>query len=219
MKNCYLCLKIKEKFAITRKGKLFFLPKTPKEKYYFANLSGGSNETELWHKRKGHLSYRDLKNSLPMDLMLHEEKFETCCLAKTTKNPVPKQNKNKASKAGERVFTDFVGPITPPSVDGFRYFVTFIDDCSSHACFKFMRHKHQALKLQKVHCWKWHSSHTTVWQWHGVYEWKFQTVLHQQQNQARIHCSWNCVTEWCRRAIQPNSCWNCSKSSDRVRTA
>ena len=97
----------------------------------------------------GHLNYRDLKNSLPMDLKLYDGKCETCCLAKTTKTPVPKQNENKASKAGERVFTDVVGPITPSSVDGFRYFVTFIDDYSSHVCVKFMRHKNQALQKFK----------------------------------------------------------------------
>ena len=84
-----------------------------------------------------------------MNLKLHDEECETCCLAKTTKTPVPKQNENKASKAGERVFTDVVGPITPSSVDGFRYFLTFIDDYSSHACVKFMRHKNQALQKFK----------------------------------------------------------------------
>ena len=119
-KNSYLCLESKEKFPVTIKGKLFFLPMTPIEKYHFAKLSGGSNETELWHKNMGHLNYRDLKNSLPMDLKLHDEICETCCLAKTTKTPVPKQNENKASKAGERIFTDVVGPITPLGVDGFH---------------------------------------------------------------------------------------------------
>ena len=94
----------------------------------------------------GHLNYRDLNNSLPIDLKLHDEKCETCCLAKITKTPVAKQKENKASKARERVFTDVVGPIAPSSVDGFRYFVTFIDDYSSHACVKFMRHKNEALQ-------------------------------------------------------------------------
>ena len=148
-KNSYLCLKSREKFPITRNGKRFFQPTTPKEKHHFANLSGGSNETELWHKRMGHSNYRDLKNSLPMDLKLHDERCETCCLAKTTKTPVPKQNENKASKAGERVFTDVVGPITPSSVDGFRYFVTLIDEYSSYACVKFVRHKNEALQKFK----------------------------------------------------------------------
>ena len=58
-------------------------------------------------------------------------------------------NENKASKAGERVFTDVVGPITPSSVDGFRSSVTFFDDYSPHACVKFMRHKNQALQRFK----------------------------------------------------------------------
>ena len=97
-KNSYLCLKSKEKFPITRKRKRFFLPTNRKEKHHFANLSGGSNETKLWHKRMGHLNYRDLKNSLPMDLKLHDEKCETCYLAKTTKTPVRKQNEKKHQK-------------------------------------------------------------------------------------------------------------------------
>ena len=148
-KNSFLCLKSIEKFPITRKGKLFFLPTTPKKKHHFANLSGASNETELWHKRMGHLNYRDLKNSLPMNLKLHDEKCEICCLAKTTKTPVPKQNENKASKARERDFTDVGRPKTPSSVDGFRYFVTFVDVYSPHACVKFMRTKNQVLQKFK----------------------------------------------------------------------
>ena len=81
-----------------------------------------------------------------MDQKLHNEKCETCCSVKATKTSVPKQSENKASKAGERVFTDVAGPLNPSSVDGFRYFVTYIDDYSSHACVKFMGHKNQALQ-------------------------------------------------------------------------
>ena len=73
---------------------------TAKERHHFAKLNRGSTETELRHKRMGHLNNRDLKNSLLMHLTLHDEKCETYCLAKTTKTPVPKQNENKASKAG-----------------------------------------------------------------------------------------------------------------------
>ena len=95
----------------------------------------------------GRFNDRDLKNSLSMDLTLPDEKCENSCLAKATKIPVPKQKENKASKTGEKLFTDVVGPITQSGVDGFRYFVTFIDDYSSHACVKFMLQK-----IQRVHC-------------------------------------------------------------------
>ena len=84
-----------------------------------------------------------------MDAKLPDEERGTCCLVKTTKTPVPKQNENRASKAGERVFTDVVGPITPSNVDGFGFFVAFIDDYSSNACVKFMRHKKEALQKFK----------------------------------------------------------------------
>ena len=47
------------------------------------------------------------------------------------------------------MFTDVVRPITPSSVDGFRYFVTFIDEHSSHACVKFMRNKNEVYQKFK----------------------------------------------------------------------
>ena len=148
-KNNFLCLKSKEKFPIKRKGNLFFLRMTPKQGNHFANLSGGSNEAQLWHKRFEHVNYRDLKTSVSRNFSEIDEKCETCCLAKITKTPVPKRSENKATKARERVFSDVVGPITPSSKDGFKYFVTFVDEYSSHACVKFMRHKNQVLQKFK----------------------------------------------------------------------
>ena len=148
-KMSFLCLKSNEKIPITRKGKLFYLSTIPKQENHFANLSGGSNKTQLWHKRFGHVNYRDLKHSLSKDLNEVDENCETCCLAKITKTPVPKRNENKASKAHERVVSDVVGPITPSSKDGYRYFVTFIDEYSSHACVKFIRHKSEVLQKFK----------------------------------------------------------------------
>ena len=58
-----------------------------------------------------------------------------------------KQTENKSPKPLETVFFDFVGPITASGVDGFRYFVTFIDEYSSHACANFIRDKNQVCTL------------------------------------------------------------------------
>ena len=112
-------------------------------------MSGGSNEAQLWHKRFGHVNFRDLKTSVSKNFSEIDEKCETYCLAKKTKTPVPKQFENKATNARERVFNDVVGPIIPSSKDGFRYFVTFVDEYSSHACVKFMRHKNHVLQKFK----------------------------------------------------------------------
>ena len=73
-KNNFLCLKSKEKFPIKRKGNLFFLRMTPKQGNHFSNLSGGSNEAQLWHKRFGHVNYRDLKTSVSKNLSEIDEK-------------------------------------------------------------------------------------------------------------------------------------------------
>ena len=96
-KNSYLYLKSEAKFPITKKENFFC--QRPPQKYQFDNLSEGSKETELWHKRMSHLNYRHLKNSLPMDLKLHDEKCERCCLAKTTKTAVPKKLKQNGRLA------------------------------------------------------------------------------------------------------------------------
>ena len=125
----------------------------PKQGNHFANLSGGSNEAQLRHKRFGQVNYRNLKFSLSKNIGEVSEKCETCCLAKISKISVPKVSEHKSTKACERVFTDVVGPIMPSSKDGFRHFVTFVDQYSSHACVKFMKHKNQVLqKFQRVRC-------------------------------------------------------------------
>ena len=67
---------------------------------------------------------------MPIDIKVALGKCEKCYSAKITKTPVPKQSKNEASEARETTFFDVFGPITPPNVDGLRYFVTFIEGIS-----------------------------------------------------------------------------------------
>ena len=189
-KNSFLCLKSHENFPIKRKGNLFFLSMIPKQENHFANLSGGSNEAQIWHKRFGHVNYRDLKISLSKNIGEVSEKCETCCLAKITKTSVRKVAENKATKARERVFTDVVGPITPSSKDGFRYFVTFVDQYSSHSCVKFMKHKNEMLQKFNEYVAE-HGTPTILRSDNGTeYTSKnFKNFCTNKQNQAGIHCS------------------------------
>ena len=73
----FLYLKSKETIPIERKGKLLFLRTTPKHGYHIAYLSGGPNQSELWYKQFGHLNYRDLKQTVPIQLKHADEKCET----------------------------------------------------------------------------------------------------------------------------------------------
>ena len=206
-KNNFLRLKSKEKIPQTKKAKLF-LRTTPKQEVHCANLTEGSNE--LWHKRKGHLNYKDFirKNSLPRDLKVSDEKCESS-LSKTSKSPVPKQSENEASKARESVFTNVVGPITASNVDGFGYFVTFIDKHRLNACVKFTQYKNQAFERFKQYI----AENGTP----GILRpdsgtqytnksFKHFSLLYEYQNKAKIDCFRNRGTEWCRRTRQPTSC-------------
>ena len=89
-----LCLTQKND-SYREKGKLFFLQTTPQHGNHVANLSGGPSQLDLWHKRFGHLNYRDLKFLVPIELKDEIAKCETCCLTKIVKTPVPKQNGNR----------------------------------------------------------------------------------------------------------------------------
>ena len=105
---------------------------TPQRGKQVASFGGGPSQSKISHKRFGHLNYRDFKNSAAIELENTNETCDTCRSAKTGRTPVPNEIKNREWKRLELVFTDIVGPITRSSVDGFRYFVTFIDENSYH---------------------------------------------------------------------------------------
>ena len=58
-----LKLRSKESFRVIRRGKLFFLPNRKENKHHFSNFSGGTCQAKLWHKRLGHLNFRDVANT------------------------------------------------------------------------------------------------------------------------------------------------------------
>ena len=120
-----------EEFQSLEKGSLSDLSMNPKHGNQFPNLSEGSNETQLWHKRFGHVSYNDLKHSLSKDINEVDENCETFCPAETAKNPVMERKENETSKAHQRVVRHVVGPITPSNKDGYKDFVTLITQKSS----------------------------------------------------------------------------------------
>ena len=139
-----LKLSSKESFKLSRRGKLFFLPYKKENKKYFCNFSGGSSDAILWHKRLGHLNFRDVENTSKTSIE-NSPFCETCVLGKISKKPVPKVSENKATQKLERVFTDVMGPVSPSSIGGNRYVISFIDEFSGFSVVKYMKNKHEAL--------------------------------------------------------------------------
>ena len=137
------------KFLLKQKGKLFFLSCTPETVEFSANYSSKTAESELWHKRLGHLNYRDVGLTANVKTMDVETPCEVCSLGKISKKPVSKLSDNRAKQTLERVHSDVLGPVNPSSINGFRYAVTFVDDFSRYANVKFLRYKSEVLEMFK----------------------------------------------------------------------
>ena len=56
---------------------------------------------------------------------------------------------NKATQKLEKVYSDVIGPVSPSSIGGNRYAISFIDEFSGNEVVKFMKYKTQALQTFK----------------------------------------------------------------------
>ena len=105
-----------------------------------------SDADKLWHRRLGHINKEYLKqmkdDNMVTGLSEKQEKVdcESCIKGKQAELPYKKQ-RPKTSRILERVHTDVCGPITPASHDGYKYFVSFIDDYSHFACVYLIKQK------------------------------------------------------------------------------
>ncbi|PRQ40495.1 putative RNA-directed DNA polymerase [Rosa chinensis] len=92
-----------------------------------ANLSL-AQEHQLWHQRLAHPSEHVLSSVFP-NLCKESFQCEICHLAKSTRLPFG-SSVSRARKPFEIVHSDIWGPAPLDSFDGYKYFVTFVDDFS-----------------------------------------------------------------------------------------
>lgn len=102
---------------------------------------------ELWHRRYGHLSQKNLLNLVQKNMVNGFQKpqkvpatgkecdtvilCESCIEGKQARKPFKVDHVGKrSSRVLELIHTDVCGPITPVSRTGKKYFVSFIDDWS-----------------------------------------------------------------------------------------
>jgi len=133
-------------------SELYYLRTTPIENN--ANAEWNNETTvklstaEVWHRKMGHLNYRDLIKCSRVNAMLgmqisdhpNETDCEVCARAKMVKSPFPRKS-NRNSEILEIVHSDVCGPMCTESIGKSRYFVTFIDDASRWCEIKFLRQK------------------------------------------------------------------------------
>ncbi len=115
----------------------------------FANGSGIVADTDIWHKRIGHVNMQRLKVMQSKEIVTGLPKFkvegmqkicEACQFGKQTRHPFP-HDKHVSSHVLELVHFDVWGPATTTSMGGCTYYVTFIDDHTRKVWVYFMKEK------------------------------------------------------------------------------
>ncbi|MBW0530767.1 hypothetical protein O181_070482 [Austropuccinia psidii MF-1] len=95
------------------------------------------------HSRLGRPSNQVLKS---MDLpILDKEHCDVCARGKMMLKPF-NSHFDKVERELDCLHLDLVGPISPPSVSGYRYFLTILDQHTSFKFTRFLKHKSDALK-------------------------------------------------------------------------
>jgi transposase InsO family protein len=104
------------------------------------------NPCELWHRRLAHINYKALPyvskavTDLPEFKVDHEGVCNGCAQGKNIKNPFLKRD-SKAERILELIHSDVCGPMPSTSINGYVYYVSFIDDDSRKTWVYFLKSK------------------------------------------------------------------------------
>jgi hypothetical protein len=104
------------------------------------------NSSELWHRRFSHLHYRALPivskmvTGLPEIQVNPDGVCKGCAQGKNVKNPFPSSD-SRAKGVLDIVHSDVCGPMSTPSLNGYIYYVSFIDDYSRKTWIYFLKSK------------------------------------------------------------------------------
>jgi hypothetical protein len=93
------------------------------------------SSSELWHRKLAHIHYRALPalgktvTGLPKIHIQHKGGCKGCALGKNVKGSFPSSD-NRSKEILDLIHSDLCGPMTVASLNGYLYYVLFIDDHS-----------------------------------------------------------------------------------------
>lgn len=95
------------------------------------SFCGSMLDGSLWHRRLGHPSFAKLHHipGIPLSSKVNSTPCNVCPLAKQRSLPFV-SNQKLSAKPFDLVHIDTWGPFSVKSVEGFRYFLTIVDDCT-----------------------------------------------------------------------------------------
>ena len=108
----------------------------------------------LWHKRLGHISRQRLERFVRNGVFsnLDFSNFETCvvCLKGKMTDKTRKWKIYRCGSTLDLIHTDICGPLTPPTLEGYKYFITFIDVFSRYGYVELIYEKSEPLNVFKT---------------------------------------------------------------------
>jgi len=114
------------------------------------------DESELWHKRYGHLNYRSLcllktRNMVigELNVKIPEKSCSICLVGKHSRLTFKSGLKMRVKHVLNVVHSDTRGPIKVPTYSGNRYFITFVDEYSRMLWLYLIKLKSDALEVFK----------------------------------------------------------------------
>jgi transposase InsO family protein len=110
------------------------------------------NLSELWHRRLYHIYYRSLPTlgkmvtCLPEIQIQHKGVCRGCALGKNVKGSFL-SSVNRSNEILDLIHSDVCGPMTVASLNGYFYYVLFIDDHSQKIWIYFLKNKDGVLAI------------------------------------------------------------------------
>ena len=119
-----------------------------------ANLALATKKTwDHWHQKFGHISQKSLenlaKNRMVEGFAIDQSSMpstmcEACIQAKQSWKSYPKEAKNRSKIPGERIMSDVWGFMRIESIRKWKWYISFIDECTRNDNIKFMKTKGEA---------------------------------------------------------------------------
>ena len=106
------------------------------------------NSAYLWHKRLGHISKERLQRLVNNEILPNLDFTDLricvdCIKGKQTKHS--KKGATRSTQLLEIIHTDICGPFDTPTINGEKYFITFIDDFSRYGYIYLLHEKSQSV--------------------------------------------------------------------------
>lgn len=123
-----------------------------------ANASTCPLDVTLWHRRFGHLNINDMREIISKELVKgldikvstpSDPICEPCIAGKLHRGPIPKVASHRSSFPLGLVHSDLHGPLPVQTREGYRYWITFIDDFSRFWVVVQLRKKSEAFDAFK----------------------------------------------------------------------